>query len=240
MSEEDFEKYESALDAVSSLNSAPQILARVSSMLRDPNVDIEDIVNLVKTDAGTTAEIIRISNTAYYGSQFKVNSLMQSIGRVGFMEIKRLIGMCLSKDLFFQELSHYGIPAETYWKESMSVAIVLEQLAQEHEGDETDAYTIGLLHLVGRLAINQIMDDVGSSVKWDTMLPLVEWENETLGFTYAFAGGMLLKKWGFSEDITYPIFYQLHKPVSENANSMHTYLYFLFCFAFCRCLRARL
>ena len=226
MSEEDFEKYESSLQTISSLNSTPQVLARVSSMLKDPNADIGDIVGLVKTDASATAEIIRISNSAYYGSQAKVNNLMESIGLVGFNEISRLIGMCLSKTLFIKELSHYGIPAATYWSESMSVAIIAEQLAQMHGDNTDDAYTIGLLHLVGRLAINQILDDAEGDAKWDGLHSLVEWEQETLGFTYAYAGAMLLKKWDFTTDVTHPIFYQLHMPSAEKERSMHSYLYF--------------
>ena len=229
MTDTEFDTYDSALNTVASLNPAPQILAQASNMLRDPNVDVEDIVALVRADASLTTEIIRISNSAYYGFETKSNSLSDSIGRIGFDEITRMIGMCICKNLFAKSLTHYDISAELYWAQSMSVAVIVEQLARLHGENAEEAYTVGLLHTVGRLIINQIMDDFEIDATWDWVHPLEEWERETIGFTYAYAGAMLLKRWDFASKITHPIFYQLHEPKAEHGWSLHANLHFAIC-----------
>ena len=73
------------------------------------------------------------------------------------------------------------------------------------------------------------MDEFSIEASWDSVCPLEEWERETVGFTYAYAGAMLLKRWDFSSKITHPIFYQLHEPNMEHGWTLHANLHFAIC-----------
>jgi len=56
-----------------------------------------------------------------------------------------------------------------------------------------------LLRFIGRLAINQVVHDIGGGLFWDGNQALSVWELENVGVTQAGAGAQLLSKWGFSE-----------------------------------------
>lgn len=218
--------YEEALDTIEALNPAPQILAQAQKMLRDTKVEINDIVAVIKSDASLTTDIIRISNSAFYGYETKASNLHDAIHRIGFGEITRLIGLSISRTLLNQELDHYAIPHGQYWANSVSVALIMEELARKHMESPDDAYTVGLLHAVGRIVINQLMDDFKLDTFWDHDEPIEIWERDTVGFTHAYAGAMILKRWDFSTKMTHPILYQLKEPKPEMGWSLHGYLYF--------------
>lgn len=218
--------YEEALNTIEALNPAPQILAKAQQLLRDPSVEIGDVEAIIKSDPSLTTDIIRISNSAFYGYETKASNLHEAIHRIGFGEIIRLIGLSISKTLLNQGLSHYNIPQDDYWANSISVALIMEHLAQSRMQSGDDAYTVGLLHAVGRIVINQLMDDFKLDTVWDGRQPIHEWEAEHVGFSFAYAGAMILKRWDFSTKMTHPILYQLNTPKPELGWSLHSYLYF--------------
>ena len=51
---------------------------------------------------------------------------MMAISRVGFQEILKLIGMCISKSMFNKGLGHYQMSDQDYWAESVSKAILID------------------------------------------------------------------------------------------------------------------
>jgi len=225
-SEEKLQAYEEALNTVEALYPAPRVLAKAQQLLRNPTVEIDDLVEVLKSDPSLTTDVIRISNGAYYGYETKTSNLHDAIHRVGFGEIVRLVGLMISKALLSKELSHYKIPHEDYWANSVSVALIMEYLAQRHMQSGDDAYTVGLLHSVGRIVINQLMDDFKLDTTWNGIKPIDAWERDEVGFTSAYAGAMILKRWDFSTKMTHPILYQLNSPKAEMGWGLHSYLYF--------------
>lgn len=218
--------YEEALNTIEALNPAPQILAKAQKKLRDSKVEINDLVEIIRADASLTTDIIRISNSAFYGYETKASNLHDAIHRIGFGEVTRLIGLTISKSLLNRTLEHYNIPQDDYWATSVTTALIMEHLARLHMEAADDAYTVGLLHAVGRIVINQLMDDFKLDTVWDGKQPINQWERDAVGFTYAYAGAMILKRWDFSSKMTHPILYQLNPPKPEMGWSLHAYLYF--------------
>lgn len=218
--------YEEALNAVEALSPTPQILAKTQRKLKDPKVELKDIVEIVRADASLTTDIIRISNSAFYAYETKASNLHEAIHRIGFGEITRLIGLSIFRNLAEHDLTYYAVPQEDYWSSSVSVALIMEHLAQRFYDNPEDAYTVGLLHSVGRLVINQIMEDFKLSTIWDNSTPVERWEREHVGFTFAYAGAMILRRWDFSMKTTHPILYQLNTPRAEIGWMLHAHLYF--------------
>ena len=131
-----------------------------------------------------------------------------TISRIGFIETIKLIGICISRNMFTQGLSHYQIPDQALWEESVSKAIMMEVLAGLLSKDKQEAYTLGLLSGIGKLVINKLLDDIGSDAVYDGSVPIPDWEKSILGFDNAYAGGMMLKRWGFPLEISTAVLYQ--------------------------------
>lgn len=194
------EEYLQAIAKVEALHSTPEVLAKVASKVRDPNSDIEDIVEILRTDAALTADIVRLSNSAYYGTTTPIRNVAQAMARIGFNEVLRLVNLCIAKSVFNKDLDCYGIRARDYWATGVSCGLLMEELAHLHGENPSDAYTLGVMHATGRVVINQILQDFGMGLFWDTRIPLEEWERREVGYDYAFAGAELLRRWKFPED----------------------------------------
>ena len=191
--------FQNALSRIDELYPAPQVMAKAVHMMKNPDLEASELVDLLKTDASLTADIVRLSNSAYYGFATECTNLSTAVSRVGFYEVLRLLNLSISKSVLAKDLDAYGITAYDYWCTCASTAILLESFAHITGEEPNDAYTIGVLHLIGRVLINQLLNDFGFSLFWDGEQDLSEWEIDAVGFTSAYAGSILLKRWNLPD-----------------------------------------
>jgi HD-like signal output (HDOD) protein len=189
--------FKQSISAIAGFGAMPALLIKVWELAKDPATDLDTLGNLLKNDGPLAAGIIRISNSPYYAPATLHSNLPSAINCIGMMELVRVVNLSLAQQLFARDLPSYGISAADYWSDSVASALVMEALA-EHTGlNKEDAYTIGILHAIGRVLINRVIEEQGYSVYWDGEQPLQEWEHSAVGFDYAEAGGMLLEHWRF-------------------------------------------
>ena len=219
-------EYIKALDSIEKLHPAPQVLAKANVKMQDPNVEVYDIVELLKADASLTTDIIRLSNSAYYGFEIECTNLSSAISRVGFREVIRLIGLAIAAKLLNQDLKSYDIPAEAYWADCVTSALLMEGFALYGGEKPQDAYIVGLLHSVGMVVINQIIENFELDCIWDKSTPPQDWEREQIGFNQSFAGATILKRWHFPNDICHPILHQFKEP-EEGGDYLQFSLYYV-------------
>jgi len=198
MQKQDFKK---AVASIETLHGNMAVLSRLSPMLKDPNSDIENVARLVSSDSALAASIIRISNSAFYASGAKVGDVPSALGKVGFNEALRLVGMALSKQVFMRDLEVYGVTADVYWSESYFTGLFLEAIGRQLGLDPNDAYMVGLLHAIGKVVLNELVDPEQVEVYWDPTLKAEEWEEVMFGVHYDEAGSVLLEAWKFPEEI---------------------------------------
>jgi HD-like signal output (HDOD) protein len=190
-----------AITKIEQLFPAPRTLGRAMALLRDPDSDLGDISALIGCDPALAADVLHCANSAFHGG-VHISSIDQAVQKIGSHETIRVLGRVIAQSLTKRDLGSYGIAAEDFWAESLFSALFLERLARETEAvDADEAYTCGLLRFIGRLAINQSINDGGVGLSWDGTAQLATWEREQTGVTQAEAGGMLLRKWKFSEGI---------------------------------------
>jgi len=198
-----------AIAKIERFSPAPRILSQAMRLLQNPDADLDQITRIIRSDAALMADILRGANSAYYGLGEKVSSLERAIQKIGFVECIRLLKITVSHTLSSKSLSCYGIEGEAFWAESLFTGLFVEKVAKETGCVDADtANTTGLLRWVGRLAINQCLNDFGIGLFWDGSMPLREWETENVGFLQAEAGGHLLRAWRFPDEVAMAIEFQ--------------------------------
>lgn len=187
--------------------SAPQILPKLQAVLRDENSMIDDIINVIKVDGPLTAQILRISNSALFGGVTPNENLNEAVNRLGYQEIYKVVGSAVAKQTLGQELEAYGMAPGELWERSVVSALIMEIGARHLRSNPDTAYTIGLLHSIGKLVVNNYYIDNGIQVYsgsgGDALGP--ELERQILGFDHAQAGGALLQNWDFADHVYAPI-----------------------------------
>ena len=212
--------FKQALQTIDSLGSTPAVLVKVIKLANDPNSDLTSISALLRNDGPLTADIIRISNSPLYAPVTPHTNLNSALSLLGLGEVIRMVNLSLGKQIFARDLKSYGARAFDYWSASVASALVMESLAKKTRLNPDVAYTLGVLHALGRVLIDRVIEDKGLSIQWDRQQPPEEWDRAAVGVDYAEAGAMLLEHWHFPEPMCEVIRKQLDPEAAGNKPSM--------------------
>ncbi|WP_414663067.1 HDOD domain-containing protein [Horticoccus sp. 23ND18S-11] len=196
---------------VKNLPSAPRVLPRLKSLLSDGNSVMSDIVALVRLDPGIAARVLQTSNSAYFSGGLRCDTVYEAVKRVGYDQIYDLVAYAVASQVLVRPLDAYGIEADELWKRSVACALATEALAERTAQDRDAAYTVGLLHCVGMVALDEWSLRGGRKLTFRSEgMPreAVASERAALGFTQAEVGGALLRDWQFTTDTSEAVRWQ--------------------------------
>ena len=184
------------------------IISSIQNMLDNTDTTITDVGDLLRLDASLSARVLTISNSVHFGGETRCNTIEDALNRVGFREVYRLVTLIASSAIVAAPLPAYGLSAEQAWHHSVGCAIGAERMALRFGENPSVAYTIGLLHAIGRQPINtflqaqcpeMIMEDQGVPGHFSNE------ERELLGFTHEKVSAALLHQWKFPAVIVDPL-----------------------------------
>jgi HD-like signal output (HDOD) protein len=203
------------------LPSAPKVLPRLKQLLSDTNSSIPEIVALIRLDPGIAARVLQVGNSAYYSKGARCFTVEEAVNRVGYDQVYELVSYAVASQVLVRPLKVYGVEADDLWAMSVSCALAAETLATRTGQDRDVAYTVGLLHSLGMVAI----DDWALRNRPELTLrgggfprEALEAERATLGFTQAETGAALLSHWEFPHSMCEPVRWQY----SPRACASHT------------------
>lgn len=186
------------LRVAKALPAAPRILARLGELLGDINSSMDEIVEHLKRDAALTARILRVSNSVSFRGDEPVASLEEAVLRIGFTEVYRIAGFATAAQMTGQRLALYGLTAAEFRENALLTALIMEKLGPAAGVDPRDAYTMGLLRSVGKVALDQLVRET-QKAGYDAAagVPLAEWEIGTIGISNVDAAAIILEDWNF-------------------------------------------
>ena len=210
------------------LPSAPKVLPRLKQMLSDGNSAMHEIVGLIRLDAGIVARVLQVANSAYFSKGVRCYTVDEAVQRVGYDQVFDLVSYAVASQVLVRPLEVYGIEADELWRMSVAGALAAEVLADCTGQDRDAAYTMGLLHCVGMVAIDEWALRSAPAFRLGSAgfpRESTEEERSKLGFTQAEAGGALLRLWGFPSSIFEPVRWQYSPRASAGQVRMSVLLY---------------
>jgi len=200
------------LEHIHELPPGARVLPRLQKLLRTDDASADDIVRLLKVDAALTAQILRFSNSAYFSAGVPCESVDQALQRLGFNTVYQLVATAAAQPLLDPPMQLYRLQKGELMTRSLALALFaseINKLLRRPDADDA-LYTAGLLHGIGKVAINQYFQRKGFEIydlsNEQPMSP--ELEVRLIGFTHSTAGGALLEHWHFSPVITALVRYQ--------------------------------
>ncbi len=193
---------------VKHLPSAPKVLPRLKQLLSDGNSAMSEIVSLIRLDPGIAARVFQVGNSAYFSKGTRCFTLDEAVNRVGYNQIYELVSYAVASQVLVRPLQVYGVEADDLWKQSVVCALAAETIAARTGQDCNVAYTIGLLHGVGMVAIDEwALRNAPTLRLKNAGYPREATENERamFGFTQADTGAALLEHWNFPAEICEPV-----------------------------------
>lgn len=200
------------------LPTLPQIGIKFQKMM-DKDANLQNIGEFLKQDVAISSTLISVSNSAYYRGITENKNLGQAIGRLGLRITKRYVDAICNRSLYATKNKKFLVFLEELWKHSLACAYACQILDDSLALDlDSDAFTMGLLHDIGKLFLLQIMGDLQLKKKIGDQVEDSELLN-TANMHHAKFGAALLKKWKFSESLTRIVSYHNNLETADSISN---------------------
>jgi putative nucleotidyltransferase with HDIG domain len=204
--------------ALKALPPFPAVALQLMRLLDDSEAPIEKIVGLLRVDPALSAEILRVSNSALYGFSRRIDHVSHAVVVLGSAVIKRL-ALTAALGRFSRDFMRVR-GMRVCWDHSVACALVAEELAQAMDQPKDRAYTAGLLHDIGRLALL-----ASYPVEYNNLFAAaresgfdeLERERELFNIDHCAAGAWLARDWQLPDDFVEAISQHHHSEAIDSS-----------------------
>lgn len=174
----------------------PQVALRVLQLANKENVQLHELSGLISSDPAFASEVLTIANSLLYAPRFPANSVLQAIAVLG---ANNLQGLCLTVGVRAYMGKSLNQPCmRAIWRHNLACALIADQLASVGFLDRDVAFTSGVMHDIGRLALAVIRPkEFGLLLVTHTGSPasILKAERELFGWDHCEAGRQLIAEW---------------------------------------------
>jgi len=178
------------------------VAAKLLSLLSGPAVDVNEVADLIGSDATFTARLLQRVNSAQFGFVSDITNVRRAVGLLGF-DTTRQVVLAHATAVYV----HGGLKTETMrrcWQHTVATAVLAEEIAVACNAFVPIAFTAGIMHDIGRLGLlvaypeeyeRVIRNAAGRS------MDVLEFEAEEFGAHHAEAGRMLAELWSLPSEM---------------------------------------
>jgi putative nucleotidyltransferase with HDIG domain len=209
------------INKVKNLPPISQAALKLVNLLEQAAISNDEIVQVIKCDNVLTAKLLRACNSPYFGLDEPVASVDQAVLMLGHQQILHIVLTLAFGSAMVVPLPGYAVEANELWRHSLLTATASEIVATaalDLNVDTPVAFTVGLLHDIGKLAMGQaITPEVQHEIRQLIEVQgcaRTEAEKKILGADHSEIGACLLKSWNLPDDIVEAVANH-HHPVCQ-------------------------
>jgi len=202
------EKVKRIMAQIKSFPGMPATAARLMPLLQNPESSADEIEDILKYDPGLTANILKLTNSAYFGIPSRVSSVRQAIMLLGWKRLLQLVmTMCMSA-LMKRPVAGYDLPRGELWRHSVAVSVAANLLvASLRIRDADEVFTAALLHDIGKLVLGSYVQEdlaqieamVAKGISFEVAEYIV------LGTNHAAIGARILQNWSLPDELVHAV-----------------------------------
>jgi HD-like signal output (HDOD) protein len=148
---------EQLLDKLKQLPPLPDVCIKLGQLVEDPRCTAQSMAALIEKDAALTADLLRLSNSAFYAVPGGIKTVQRAVTTLGFSAVHQFALCMLSNSVLKRAGS--GLDA-VMAGHARAVSAISVKLATDAKviGREM-ALAAGLLHDVGRMAAQVLLPE---------------------------------------------------------------------------------
>jgi len=165
-------------------------------------VEVSRMTELIRSDASLTSELLRRANSALFGLRSQVSSIDRAVMMLGMDRVKTL-AMTLGMGSYLKTSMRLAV-LRRCWRHSLGCALLAEEFAEASSLRPDQAYTAGLLHDVGRLALLVKYPEAYAdllSVVIENHFGMLQSERDLFDLDHCEAGAWLAEGWDFPKEL---------------------------------------
>jgi len=209
-------RIELILRQLDTLPTLPAVAARLLQLTASDESHAREVVELVAADPALTAKVLSLCRAADKGVRSDVVTVERAVVLLGFTTIRNTVLSLKVFELFGSEEKktnrRVNEPAEEdyepfdragLWTHALAVGVLAELIAKAHPGQHDlnpeQAFVCGLLHDIGKLAMDQVLPRSYARVVEvckNKRCSIAEVERLIIGIDHHTAGKRLAEQWG--------------------------------------------
>lgn len=215
MTTQRLEKIRQEVEEIGALPTLPEIPMKILRLIADEESSLTDIAKVIETDPSLSANILRVSNSPYYGVREKIGSLKLALAILGLNEILNIV-TSISVIRLFPASKRSSFNRIKFWRHSFGTGCAAQMLAKELNFDiDGVEFVGGLIHDIGKLILDQYfhtkLKEI-AAVREKENLSMLEAELKVMGVDHATLGSWLAQTWHLPAMLIEAIEYH-HRPV---------------------------
>lgn len=197
------------IDGCGELKGFSPAVSEVLKLTGNQNASIEQIAKAISRDHAVALKVLRLANSAVYTRGEPVDSMQKAVLRIGVGQIRQaVLNLALVERLSVRSI-HGTVDGDQFWEHAIATGLIAAEIARSRNEKEVDgAFTMGLLHDVGRMVLltearepyEQVLDAARR-----LLLPLEQVEQAMLQLTHADVTARVFQMWKFSRHLIAPI-----------------------------------
>lgn len=212
--------FQRLISLVDKIPALPQIVQKALQIIDNPNSTAKAVAEIISKDVILAGRILRIANSAFFGFPRRIKSMHDAIVILGFDTIKNLVIAATIHKLNKHKASGYGIKSGELWRHSLGCGLCAQEVAQKIGLDVDEAFISGLMHDVGKIALDYLMIEESKKILElviEKNISFSSAEMAILGYDHSQIGGKIATKWNLPKSIVDAIEYH-HKPLALKRN----------------------
>jgi putative nucleotidyltransferase with HDIG domain len=216
--------------AIKNLQPIPQIALKILRIIHSEDDEVKHITEEIKKDQVISARTLQLCNSAMYARPKRIESLEHALVMLGQHLFLKLVISATLNNFFTQIGMGYSVCKGGIYHHALGTALIAEKLAT-HTGrtDSSLAYTAGLLHDIGKVALDQFVHSGFSLFYRECHLGEKNFsavEKQLFGTDHTEVGEELALKWSFPESLVETIRHH-HQPENSTQHDALVHIVYL-------------
>ncbi len=175
----------------------PAVALRVLDLVSQDDPDFDLLVREIASDATLSAQVLRMANSALFSLETQIGTVQQAVFMLGTQRVQSLVMSVATANY-----SRAALRTEAFqrcWQHTIATAVLSREIAAAADAPQPEqAYSLGLLHDIGRLGLLVAWpDDYDLMVrKADrNVISLLELEKQLFTMDHCELGRRLIEQW---------------------------------------------
>ncbi|HAU90792.1 MAG TPA: histidine kinase [Alteromonas sp.] len=183
------------------LPTLPAVALKVRKAADDPDINLQDMGEVIGQDPSLSARMIKISNSAYMGRAVKVTSISQAVTRIGLRQIKNIATALAMEQLFVSKNELVGEYMKKEWSNTVEVVAnamaALQMYIARTKKRELSIDTMTLMSLIHSIGVLPILTEAERHTE---VFASPSFLDDAIDKLAPKVGGSIMRSWEFDEE----------------------------------------
>jgi len=178
----------------------PATALKLLTLLKDENTSNAQIEQILRYEPGLTANILKLTNSAFFGLPTRIGSIRQAILMIGWKKLIQIVLASCVSAIIDKPVQGYDLSPGDLWRHSVAVSVSAEILVKDLKlSVSEEVFTAALLHDVGKMVLGRYVKEDIAVIDGEELqdVPFEQVERSMFGIDHAEIGANILSRWSF-------------------------------------------